>query len=250
MSTRATHTKANNGNLPLWTTAILMVLGSAVFAALYWNQNVTINSIEVAGTHYTSIEEIEQAINVPLGIKLDSLDLNEVVVYVERLTYVKDVIPYIEPNGDLHLSIKERTPLAVLVDRNNRVYVDEDGVRLPIMEGKTKNLPLVYGFKAHLTSDTLQTTAFVQIKDFLVNARNNEFGWATISEATFSHEDGVVALSHENGVKLLFGSGDFETKLRNWKAFYVEVIRTKGIQHLQQVDLRFANQVVAKKVKS
>ena len=80
----------------------------------------------------------------------------------------------------------------------------------------------------------------------MVSARTNKFGWATISEVAYSQEEGVVALSQENGVKLLFGENDFDTKFENWKAFYTEVIRVKGINKIQQVDLRFLNQVVTR----
>lgn len=223
-----------------------MVVGVSVIAALYWNRNVTVNDIEVSDTYYTTQEEIIAAAAIPAGIKPDSLDLNSVTTRVEALTYVRSVIPYIEPSGDLRLTVRERTPIAVLVKGSDRIYVDAEGVRLPILEAKTEDLPLVYGFSATMSKDTLDSDDFRQIRDFLVGARKNEFGWATISEVAYSVEEGVVALSHENGVKLLFGTNDFETKLRNWEAFYAEIVRTKGIRTMQQVDLRFTNQVITR----
>lgn len=223
-----------------------MVVGVSVIAALYWNRNVTVNDIEVSDTYYTPSEEIISAADIPAGIKPDSLDLSSVIARVEALTYVRSVVPYIEPSGDLKLTVKERTPIAVLVKGPNRIYVDAEGVRLPILEGKTEDLPLVYGFRATMGRDTLKSNEFKQIRNFLIGAQSNEFGWATISEVAYSVEEGVVALSHENGVKLLFGTDDFDIKLRNWEAFYAEVVRTKGIQHMQQVDLRFTNQVVTR----
>lgn len=250
MSKKATDTEAQKVKLLPWLTAILMVLGIAVLAAMYWNRNVTVNEVEVTGVYFNTPEEILNAADVPLGIKPDSLDLVSLIARVEVLNYVKSVTPYVEPSGDLELTISERTPIAVLVRGSNRMYVDEEGVRLPILEGKTLDLPLVYGFRATAGMDTLKSDEFKQIRDFLVGARINEFGWATISEVAYSTEEGVVALSHENGVKLLFGTNDFETKLRNWEAFYADVIRTKGIQAMQQVDLRFKNQVVTREVKS
>ncbi len=250
MSKKDSHIETQKGKLLPWLTTILMILGVAVLAALYWNRNVTINEVEVTGTYFSTPEEIEQAANVPLGIKPDSLDLVALVARVEVLNYVKSVTPYVEPSGDLTLTISERTPMAVLVQGSNRMYVDEDGVRLTILENKTLDLPIVYGFGATAGMDTLKSNEFLQIRDFLVGARTNEFGWATISEVAYSTEEGVVALSHENGVKLLFGTNDFETKLRNWEAFYADVIRTKGIQTMQQVDLRFKNQVVTREVES
>lgn len=97
-----------------------------------------------------------------------------------------------------------------------------------------------------MNSDTLSSEAFVQIRDFLVSALNNPLGWTTISEIAFDPYDGVVALSHENGVKLLFGRNEFDIKLRNWEAFYADIISVKGINSMQQVDLRFTNQVVTR----
>ena len=213
---------------------------------MYWNQNVTVSDVEIVGNYYTPAEEVLLAADIPMGIKPDSLNLDAVIKRVESLNYVKSAAPYVEPSGDLTLTIKERTPIAMLVKGSNRIYVDAEGVRLAIVEGKTLDLPLVYGFNATLNADTIKTESFRQIRDFLVNARENEFGWATISEVAYSREEGVVALSHENGVKLLFGTNDFGVKLRNWEAFYSEVIRVKGIQTMQQVDLRFTNQVVTR----
>lgn len=248
MSKKAKHSETSKGKLLPWVTAILMVVGFAVLAAMYWNRNVVVSDIEIVGNSYSTSNEIEIAANVPLGIKPDSLDLEQVVLRVESLDYIKSVTPYIEPNGDLKLTVIERKPIAMLVKGKDEIYVDRDGVRLPILEGKIEDLPLVYGFRATQKRDTLNSESFNQIRDFLIGARSNEFGWATISEVAYSNEEGVIALSHENGVKLLFGTDNFDVKLRNWEAFYVDVIRTKGIQSMKQVDLRFKDQVVTREI--
>jgi len=147
----------------------------------------------------------------------------------------------------LRLTVAERQPIALLVNGANRIYVDAEGVRLPILEGKTQDVPLLYGYSA-VSDDTIKTEEFTQVRDFLMRAKIDGFGWNTISEVVFDETDGVVALSHENGVKLLFGRNDFQTKLENWKAFYTDVIRTKGIQSMRQIDLRFTNQVVTREI--
>ena len=228
-------------------TAILMVTGIAVLAAMYWNRNVTIQDVKVNDLEFTQYEDIRNAAAVPLGIKPDSLDLNEVIQRVEQLDYVRSVVPYIEPNGSLRLKVSEREPIALLMNGSGRMYVDAEGVRLPILDGKTQNVPLLYGYSTS-TDDTLRSESFLQVRDFLMKAKIDGFGWTTISEVVFDETDGVVALSHENGVKLLFGRNNFEHKLENWKAFYAQVVKTKGIQSMQQVDLRFTNQVVTREI--
>lgn len=228
-------------------TAILMVTGIAVLAAMYWNRNVTVQNVKVNDLEFTQHEDIRNAAAVPLGIKPDSLDLNIVIQRVEQLDYVRSVVPYIEPNGSLRLFVSEREPIALLINGGGRMYVDAEGVRLPILEGKTQDVPLLYGYSTS-AADTIKSESFLQVRDFLMKAKVDGFGWATISEVAFDETDGVVALSHENGVKLLFGRNNFEHKLENWKAFYAQIVKTKGIQSMQQVDLRFSNQVVTREI--
>lgn len=239
--------QASNRNLMPWITTLLMVTGLAVLAGMYWTKNVTVQDVKVNDLTFTTYEAIKEAAAVPMGIKPDSLDLNAVTQRIENLTYVRSAISYIEPNGNLRLKITERQPIALLINGSSRKYVDADGVRLPILDNKTQDVPLLYGYSAE-SSDTIKTESFIQVRDFLVAAKTNEFGWTTISEVVFDETDGVVALSHENGVKLLFGRNNFKHKLENWEAFYAEVIRTKGIQSMQQVDLRFSNQVVTHEI--
>lgn len=225
----------------------MMVIAVAVLAAVYWTRTVTVDELDINALTFTEPEEIEAVAAIPFGIQPDSLEIQEVVLRVEKLPYVRSVVPYIEPSGDLRLTVSEREPIAMLIDGSQRAYVDAEGVILPILENKTRDVPLLYGYSVHAT-DTLKDEPFLQVRDFLMKAKIDQFGWTTISEVAFDPVDGVVALSHENGVKLLFGRNDFEMKLENWKAFYKQVVRTKGIQSMQQVDLRFSNQVVTREI--
>jgi cell division septal protein FtsQ len=228
-------------------TTVLMVGGIAILAAIYWNQNVTVQDIRVNALSFTEYEVVKNTAAVPVGIKPDSLNLDAIVNRVEKLDYVRSVKTYIEPNGTLRLTVTERDPIAILIDGSKRMYVDKEGVKLPVKEGVVMDLPLVYGYQTGL-GDTLESNSFEQVRDFLMKARNDGFGWTTISEVAFDANDGVVALSHENGVKLIFGRNNFQTKLENWKAFYGQIVKTKGINTIQQVDLRFKNQVVTREI--
>lgn len=246
MAKTAPNSEVKKGKLLPWATAMMLVVGVAVLAAIYWNRNVTVDEVSFSGNKMTDTELLIKQANITMGFHPDSLDLTAIVARLEKINYVKKASPYIEPNGELNIQIKERDPIALLMSDSKRNYVDAEGVKLPVLDGKTFDVPLVYGFNTSLDDDTLQSEAFKQISTFLVDAKENKFGWMTISEVAYNKEEGVVALSQENGVKLLFGSNDFQTKLENWEAFYTEVIRVKGIQAMQQVDLRFTNQVVTR----
>jgi phage host-nuclease inhibitor protein Gam len=106
------------------------------------------------------------------------------------------------------------------------------------------DVPILYGFNAKPMKDTLKSEAFLAVRDFLTEMGKKQVSNATISEVAWTRDEGVVALTHENGVKLVFGKNDFKSRLRNWEAFYGEVIKTKGIAGMRAIDLRFRGQII------
>jgi hypothetical protein len=94
--------------------------------------------------------------------------------------------------------------------------------------------------------DTLRSDDFITVSNFLTTIRNSPVSDATISEIAWTSQDGVVALTNQHGVKLIFGKGNFDNRLRNWEAFYGEVIKKKGIEKMRSVDLRFEGQIVTR----
>jgi hypothetical protein len=95
-------------------------------------------------------------------------------------------------------------------------------------------------------SDTLQSEAFKTTAEFLTEVRSSKVSDATISEVAWTKDEGIVALTNQNGVKLIFGKDNFATRLRNWEAFYGEVVKKKGIEAMRTIDLRFEGQIVTR----
>lgn len=230
--------------------AILLIFGSvsltalAVAAGLHLEQNTRITAVEFSGNYFTEDETLHDAIESPVGILADSIDYPVLFASLESLPYVKDVNLSMGMRGTLTFDISEREPLALLVQDSGKIYVTEEGIKLPVVPGKIRDVPLLYGFPVEPQADTLKSDAYREVEAFLTEARKNEFGWATISEVAWNNRHGVVALSYENGVKLIFGQKGFSKKLRNWEAFYAEVVTKRGIEAFEQIDLRFRNQIV------
>jgi len=245
MSKESTHSTSFIAR-PALLTAVLLLVGLGVVAGFYWQQSLRVDTLRVSGIWFNQEADILEAAQVPMGIAPDSLNLEELKNRVMRLAYVKSVHPYIEPGGTLHLSIEERIPIALLVGGDVERYTDAEGVQLPVLMGKTVDVPLVYGFSSNRQTDTLKTTDFIQLARFLEEAKEHKFAWATLSEVAFDPKEGVVALSHENGVKLLFGTDSFTNKLANWELFYTQVIRETGIARIAQIDLRFNDQIITR----
>lgn len=228
-----------------WIGGILLLLGIVVTAGFYWNATLTIKGVQFEGNHFVSADELKK-VEVPTGISPDSVDFMDIISRFEKIPYVRRADVSMEANGMLNVQITERQPLALLADGDKKIYVDENGIRLSQVLGKTVDVPILYGFSATPMSDTLKSDAFNYTADFLTNVRNSTVSDATISEIAWTKNEGVVALTNQNGVKLIFGKGDFKRRLRNWEAFYGKIIKQKGIEKMRSVDLRFKGQIVTR----
>lgn len=213
---------------------------------LYLENNTRIEAVTFEGNYYTNQKSLEEALESPVGMLADSVSFDSLFMDLKKLPYVEDATVSMGMLGTLTFKVTERDPFAMLVDGNRRVYLAEGGIKLPVVPGKIKDVPLVYGFSARSFSDTLKSESYRQVEEFLIAARENELGWVTISEVSWNESEGVVALTYENGVKLLFGNDQFGEKMKNWEAFYTEVISKKGIGAFTSIDLRYEDQIVTR----
>jgi len=215
-------------------------------AGIYWEKNASVNEVRFVNNHFTDEQDLSSVIDAPIGFHPDSVDYRALIQAASSLPYVQNAGIRVDARGRMIIDIQERDPIAMLLEDSNRFYFDKYGAIMPIILQKAVNVPLVHNTGFQKEDGYLSGSIFETVSDFLVAARKNEFGWITISEVGYNPEEGVVALSHENGVKLIFGNTGFEEKLTYWKTFYSEVIRKEGIDQFSLIDLRYRNQIVTR----
>lgn len=249
MSKKKTH---SNGFLKgravglLWTLAVLIFLGSAVYAGLYLEKKTVISDVQFTGHHFTAEDELLGAMESPVGMRADSVRFEDHFNQLKKLPYVKSASVSMSYRGTLTFSVDEYEPVALALNNGDRVYVAETGDILPIVPGKIVDAPLLYGFSTSPSEKKITGDSFTAVAEFLKAARANPTGWVTISEVAWDSTEGVVALTQQNGVKLIFGKYGFEEKFENWEAFYSQVIGVQGMDDLHTIDLRFADQIVTR----
>lgn len=228
----------------------ILLLAVAGIVSYYNSKAFVIKKVTVDGEYFTPARAIIKQAAVPANINPDSLNFLTVISRVEKLPYVRQAFVRVIPPNTLHIQVEERQPAAMLIKGDNRMYVDTSGVKLPIVEGKIVNVPLVYGFNATGAGDTVKSEHFKTISHFLEQLQSHKLANVTLSEITYIPDDGIVALTQNNGVKVIFGKSDFNQRLAYWDAFYEQVVPKKGIDKFYFVDLRYQGQVVTNKIKS
>lgn len=246
MANKNTHNSPSWGKM-IWIGVALLMLGGAVYAGIYFEQNTRITAVEFTGNEFTPDDQLSVSFPSPVGMLADSIQFDELFSSLQTLPYVKNSSVRMSFRGTLTVEVDERMPIGLLAG-SSPSYFDEEGIILPADAGKSVDVPIVYGFRATAPGDTLSATGFQQVKEFLIASKEDSFGWSSISEVAWNEAEGVVALSSENGVKLLFGRNEFDQKVNHWKAFYKDVVSYRGINSFRSVDLRFRNQIVTDEI--
>ncbi len=236
-----------NRSVAYLVAALLLVSGS-VYAAHYLMADTKINDIVITGMNYSSEEDIRAAAGVLPDTPADSVRAIQVIESIEAMPYVREAGVVISALGTMRIHLTERKPIAVLAQGDALVMVDADGIKMELPDGYYPDVPLLYGFDVHPAGDTLNSAAFKQTAGFLKALERSKVASLTVSEVGWHEEDGIFALSRENGVRLVFGKYNFADRLENWEEFYRQVVPQKGMTAFTSLDFRFEGQVVAHEI--
>ena len=180
------------------------------------------------------IQNFETVASIPK----EALVLKEVEERLLKNQMIHSAEVYITVDGILGAKIKQRTPIARVVDTQD-YYLDTEGEKMPLSSVYTARVPIVTGAVMEhakpLTDLLLQINQDQMIKSSVV-------GLDVL-------EDGTLKMRiRKQDFIVLFGTTDNAAlKFQNYKAFYQKIKQDSMLANYKTVDLRFGNQVVATK---
>jgi len=240
--------KQKRGKKALILTVILVLLiVAAGIGAHEWKQQVTVGEIKIEGNAIVLTEEVLKEANIEIGSPLFQVDLAAVRSRIEQNLFVRSADVKRDVRGGIAIEVHERKPVAALVVDGLR-YVDAECIVLPpinskfifdipVVTGNMKSTDCVPGTKV---SD-LRIAEAVAILEMAKRAGEEVF--RNISEV---HIDGdaPILYSAEDGIPIIFGSGDAPAKLVKFAGFWKDIVQPQGAHTLKYIDLRFEDQVV------
>jgi cell division protein FtsQ len=235
------------------TIGVLILVAVAtclVFSANAWKSSLKIKQIKIDGNRIVGTNEIIQLTQVPLNAFLYQVDLTAIQRNMLSHYYIKDAIVERNLPNSLHIQIVERIPIA-MVNRTETLYLDEDGIVLPrTISRRLFDLPMISGIP---TSEPLSFGSTVTLPDVVESLQLlaamriiNRPMYHNISEVQVRNGGDIVLYSAEGGVPIIFGRGEIPNKLMRLEAFWNDIVRTRGPQMLQYIDLRYQDQIVAR----
>ena len=235
------------------TVGVFMLIAIAiclVFSANAWKSSLKIKQIKIDGNRIVGANEILQLTQVQMNTLLYKVDLTAVQRNVMSHHYIKDAIVERNLPNSIHIQVVERVPIAI-VNRSETMYLDENGVVLPrSISHRLFDLPMISGISASepmVLGSIINQPDVIEALQLLTTMKTvNRPMYHNISEVQVRNGGDIVVYSAEGGVPIIFGRDEMPNKLVRLETFWNTIVRTRGTQLLQYVDLRYQDQIVAR----
>lgn len=165
--------------------------------------------------------------------------------------FVENVEVYSNIKGKLFINVDQRNPvLRVFTENDESFYLDEDGQKMPTSYQYTARVHTARGAipakTANLESDTSKLMAdLYTLTNFI---RNDQFLNSLIGEIQVRADKEVTLIPRIGKQEIILGEiEDLDYRFRNLKAFYRKVLPQKGWYYYNTINLKFEDQIVAKK---
>ncbi|QXP62956.1 cell division protein FtsQ/DivIB [Polaribacter sp. HaHaR_3_91] len=159
---------------------------------------------------------------------------------VSENPYVENAAVFLTISGTLKTIIKQRSPVARIINKKDSYYVDKQGVKTPLSHNFSARVMLVSGVKKdEEVKELLPLISFILEDDFLHKE--------VVGIEKF--DDGEYQFSVRSGnYKIDFGKlSEIDVKFKKLKAFYNKTFEDKTIEEYKTINLKYHNQVVCAK---
>jgi cell division protein FtsQ len=186
-------------------------------------------------------------------LTLADIDVERVEEIMEAQAFVGEAEAYVDADLTLHIRVEQRIPLLrIMADNGQNYYLDLEGVRLPLSDNHTVRVPVVTGAVVpwsdnyHERADHL-LGKLVDLGHYL---RRDPF-LAALVEQIHVAADGELVLAPKVGDQVIklgrYDENITPERLNRLKIFYREGLPYEGWQKYRSFDLRYEDQVIAKK---
>lgn len=197
------------------------------------------------------------------GITRNELNVKELEHFIAELNEIEKVDVFLNLNNEWNIKALIRRPyVRILFKSGNSFYIDQHGIPMLVSKNaRPRILTLTgvesLGFGEHQLTEIINNDSLItksKLCDSYYISKyvcNSAFYDALIVQMHYSKEDGFILIPRIGGHKIIFGSAasmeEVETKFEKLTIFYQDVIPYEGWGKYKSINLKFENQIVAKK---
>ncbi|MDY7394522.1 cell division protein FtsQ/DivIB [Aureibaculum sp. 2210JD6-5] len=170
----------------------------------------------------------------------ENLFLNKLEETLLTNEMVENAEVFIDVDGKLGASIKQKTPIARINDGGMAYYMDSNGKRMPLSSNYSARVPIVEGIENNQISSELFKLATI--------IDNDEFLKKQVVGIQQKPENKFVLKTRIGNQEVELGTlNQLDQKIKKLKVFYQKVINDKTLNNYKTINLEYNNQVVCTK---
>ncbi|HET8962944.1 MAG TPA: hypothetical protein VFM99_03555 [Chitinophagales bacterium] len=182
------------------------------------------------------------------------VDLSEMEFAIEQNPFVAKADLFIDMQGNLHVAITQKQPIARIINKNGvNYYIDKEGKKFPVSNKFTSRVIVINGnINEDLKNPELLTTPEMQNAFSLVNFIHKNDLWNAQIEQIYVNTLGEFELVPKLGDHIIqFGSADnMKNKFDKLEVFYKKGLSYVGWEKYSTINLMYDSLVVCTKKQS
>lgn len=231
--------------------ALLVVVMSGLGGAgWYWMSQLKVERVTVSGMQHAPPDTLVALAGVDTSQALLDLDMALVEDRVRRHPWVAGADARRLPTGTVAIRVHERRPVALVLDGRGRPshYLDGRGYGLPLVEEVTYNVPLLRGLgESYHPVRPVENSTVLALLGTLADLDPSVEG--LISDLEMRRDEVWLYTTPGAGrgaIPIRLGRDSFTAKLHRLEAFWEQAILTQPEKTIDQIDLRYASQIITK----
>ena len=174
------------------------------------------------------------------GIEKDKLDLNTLERNLDSNEMIEESDVFVSIDGVLKAVVKQKTPVARVMNGNRSFYIDYKGGMMPLSNNFAARVPLVSGEINKKNSEEFAHLCRVIYDD--------DFLKKNIIAIQILPSGDLKMFNRNYNYQIEFGSlVDVSQKFKDYKAFFQKAVVDSTLYKYKKIDLRFTSQVVCTK---
>ena len=168
------------------------------------------------------------------------IDLYVLENNLSKNPYVEKADVFLTIDGRLKSVVKQREPVARILNNDEVYYVDKQGVKMPLSTNYSSRVLLVSGVE--------NDDEIVEILPLILKIEGDDFLHKEVVGIVKSAENEYQFSVRSGDYKIDFGNlSEMDVKFKKLKAFYNKTFEDKTIQNYKTINVKYHNQVVCTK---
>ncbi len=223
----------------IYTTALFSLIVSIKNYNEYENNLFKIKHISVIGNDYISKKEIIESLSLNKGDFIFKVNIKSIKDNIEKIPFVKKAKISIRIPDEIDIKIIEQVPIALIITKNKKIFVDSDNNFLVANTKSINNFPVPI---LNIEEINIKKNKSISIIKYLYENYNNMYN--NISE--ISESKSKITLITDKRTKIFLNPEMTISNLKKLKKFEESISVIKNINDYKYINLEFENQIVVK----